>query len=357
MNYPKWIDEFSESLYPALHGHDPRSHLPFNPFNFYPLYADLWANKLYNAIIQIDETKFKQLIDSPLPNTSSWRFALLLFVGRLNHTTISNEKIRTIADFFVKVLKQKVKNEDLFTKEKNIVHTDKQIETILNNTPWIKADKNFAQLLGKLNVALTSLSAGLYNDASADTSLDFQGTYNTNKKFEKDSKLLIRDFTHLKPKELLLDAKKFPHDRIMVYSIYNKIDFPMVYVSCHTQPTGNVLENLLYCAVEVDGKFLNQKQTEKLAEKYLLIASNIFVKAKKRTFEKQKEFFLKQESYQLKELFAIAGMNWKPTKEFLEAVRGKQLPQTVLSTYEYSFEDFNKNFGVNRLKEAYSNQK
>jgi hypothetical protein len=53
---PSWIGEFAEAIEVNFKNHDVKVHMPFNGWNYYPIFADLWVDKIYKAV-QAFETK------------------------------------------------------------------------------------------------------------------------------------------------------------------------------------------------------------------------------------------------------------------------------------------------------------
>ena len=79
--YPEWIDEYAEAYRSSFMKHDVRVHMPFSGWDFFPLFADLYIDKVYGAVAAFRRQGL-QVADvmDRLPNHASMKFKLSEFI-------------------------------------------------------------------------------------------------------------------------------------------------------------------------------------------------------------------------------------------------------------------------------------
>ena len=104
--YPSWIDEYSEAFYSSFQMHDVRVHMPFNGWDFYPLFADLWIDKVYKAIKSFREKGLRiEDVVNQLPNHGSMKFKLAEIIFFLRLAKTPSDRVKYIVDFFVEAIR------------------------------------------------------------------------------------------------------------------------------------------------------------------------------------------------------------------------------------------------------------
>ncbi len=128
LNPNKWIRDYSDAVSDFTFGdHDPASHLPFNAFKFYPLYFNLWMDKIYSAIKIIESEKIsKNKILTILPNYGSIKYIFYTLVNMGAYFNYDKEKAKTIFDFFIKYMSWLSKDKNLFNEKSCVLRTKKR---------------------------------------------------------------------------------------------------------------------------------------------------------------------------------------------------------------------------------------
>ncbi|MEW6407512.1 MAG: hypothetical protein AB1465_02370 [Patescibacteria group bacterium] len=362
MSYQKWIDQYARASYQLFSGNVLEAFQPLDFYHFFPLWYDLWLDKIYVAIQKIkkEETSLNKIVKYFPPPTSVRSFFKKI-VSSFPHLSRQEVfKFKEIVSFLYNVLKHQCKK-DIFAQNSNIIHTPAEINDILKNIKWQKSDKESAQNLGQLCMGIGHLINGLYNDVVTDVSWDVYGPYNISKKFKnKKTILLIRDFPNLKPIELWPETqavKKIKYKEIKIYTIYKNLNCHIGYIGCHTTFSGGqVTGNMLKYAIIVDGKYKNDLgEIRKLKDYFLRLAVEQWPRLKNLSFEKLKQKVLLQECYQLQRFFEFLKIDWQPTEEMKERIKDKPLLSGIYPRSRIiNFKEYCEYFGVNKLKSIFS---
>lgn len=349
MAKPDWIDDFLKSSQRLFASHDPKSHLPFFAWGLFPHYSDLWLEKLYELVKSFRRKglKIEEHLDS-FPNLSSTRFILLLAAIHYQLTTLNNPKLITsVCNFLIDSIKLRSKT-GLFPDDNNVEYSEAELEALLKRRPLHEASLEESREIGKILAALASLVHGLHNDWCTDLSYEITGPYT-----HQHKTILVRSFADLKPTEIWPEADWNFKD-ISILTSYKDLSAEIIYVGCHITYDRSTVENLSRFNFIVDGKEItNVAGLKALREKLMVVATNQYEKYLNMDFESQKEKFLYQEHYQLKKLFEIAGLDWKPSREILQRIKGKKLIENIFPTYDLTKREYRKYFGGDKLIAAY----
>lgn len=350
--YPSWIDEYGEAFYSSFQMHDVRVHMPFNGWDFYPLFADLWVEKIYQAVKTFREKNLRigDMIDQ-FPNHGSMKFKFSEIIMCLHLAHTPPERVRFICDFFVEAIRAQTAGEPLWANNK--VHSFANTAKVIADIVPVPADRTRASEIGKIITGCATLGHGLYNDFCVDITYDVYGPYDTGKEYGVGSLMLIRSFDDLNPHELWPNHKPFPFKKIQVFGIYKNVTLRPTFVTCQMISSGSMIDNLSHFQVIADGKAVNSVEELKVIREAILeAASNLYVEYQGFGFEKHKEFWLSQLGYQFKKLFDTVGSDWHPSKEMINRVKDKTLVPTV-ETYDIPRDEFYEKFGIEYLKQAY----
>ena len=351
-NNTTWIEEFGDAVYQSLQHHDVNAHLPFNGWNFYPLFAELWVEKVYKAIKLIQEKGIRpeEVIDQ-LPNHMSMKFKFVELTYCFHLTSIPVEKVRAISDFFLAAVRARTLGEPLWLNNK--INTYADVDAIIEGHHLVHGDRTRAQEMGKIITGCGTLAHGLYNDFCPDLSYDVYGPYDASKEYGDGAIMLVRWFGDLNPHELW-PQKTFPFNKIVVYSIYTGMKIEPTFVAAQMLSSGSFIDTLTHFQVEVDGRFVTTLGELKAVRELLLqTASEHYAEYQSMGFEEQKTMWLRQMSYQLKGLFDVAGLRWEPSQEMIDRVKGRQLVPTI-DSYNIPRDEFFEKFGIAYLKHAYT---
>jgi len=350
--YPDWIDEYGEAFYSSFQMHDVRVHMPFNGWDFYPLFANLWVRKMYETVKLFREKGLRvgDVIER-LPNHGSMKFKFSEIIMCLGLAHTPPERARFICDFFVEAIRAQTAGEALWANNK--IHAFEDVGKVIAYSRPVPADRAHASEIGKIITGCATLGHGLYNDFCVDISYDMYGPYDVSGVYGDGALMLIRSFDDLNPTELWPHHTPFPFKKIRVFGIYKNIILRPTFVTCQMISTGNMIDNLSHFQVIVDGRAVNSLDELKVVREAILkSASSLYVEYQGFSFEKHKEFWLSQLGYQLKNLFDIVGLDWHPSQEMVNRVKDKELVPTV-ETYDIPREEFYEKFGIEYLKQVY----
>ncbi len=350
MATPDWIEDFARSSYKLWRGHDPEAHLPFNVFGLYGYYERLWIEKLNEAVMCLNESGIgvAEAADA-MPNPSSCRLMLMLTVMQMRNAGTEPSTEKHLANFFYDVIQHKMNGGDVFAASANNAHTTSMVSDIISSAEWNRADSASARVFGQLCVGLGTLVHGLYNDWFTDYSYEMYGPYTINGKT-----LLIRDFNDLKPVDVWPETRKLRFKRVRVLASYQNLDCKISYVGCHATYSRQLPESLKSYAICADGRWISAEELEDTASYYLAAAQRQFTEYSRLPLERQKEIYFVQEAYQLRALFELAGMDWKPSEAFYKSVKNQPLLPSPWPDYNLTFKAYKEKFGINRLTAAYA---
>lgn len=359
--YPKWIDEYTRSVYRLFQGMDLRTLEPLDCFHFHPLHSDLWQEHIYRAIDRFKRKKlpFKKAVLA-FPNPSSVRAILEFMVCHYNnivkdHKDIDKSKMQEIFNFFVRVLKAKNRR-DIFCYKENIGHSDKEINRLIKGIEWQDGSPRVSRALGKLYLGASSLVNGLMNDWCTDNGIEVWGPYKVAKHCGPNTILVIRDFPRLRPVALWPHAEDYKYNEVKIYTIYKNIEMTSEYIGCHTVFKGDLADGLLRYTVVVDGEYVNgEKLINSISDHFIRLARSQYHRVKRFDFESLKKKVIAQEFYQLKDFFQLVDMDFKPHPLFHDRIKGKRLIKRryPVETSGMSVRDINRRFGIDNLKELY----
>ncbi len=338
-----WTEELAVSFYNVVRMHDASAHRPFNGFNLNPLFYGLLYEKLHEAILKLKKNKVSdELILQALPTHSSLRFILSKFIVAYPYVDFNEKKFGVIIDFMLYYLKLRDQG-DLFARQSNRIHSEKEIKDLIKNSQWIEANPMNKKLLANSLLGLTNFVYGLYNDFVTDFGFDAFGPY----PLENQTSLLIRSFPDIAPKEVW-PKNKFRFKSVEIGTVYKNLDIEIHFLGSHLNLKGNHLEALQKFYVKADGKFLPEEKLKDASEYFLESSATHYAAIKNLPFEEQKKMYVIQELYPFRRLFELIRITWYPEPEFFSAVQNKPL-LNIISNYELSFGEFKEQFGFNRL--------
>lgn len=359
MRYPKWIDEWSKASYQLVEGNVIEAFQPLDFYHFFPLWYDLFFEKVGESIDKARaKTASTQELLPYMPVPSSVRAILQRFIAMLRFYEGDPQVAKKIIEFLDEVLNLQCQRDPYGMKE-NITHTETQLDAILAEKPWQPATLETSREIGRLFAGATSLAHGLYNDVVTDNAIDIYGPYKISDK-NGEGIMIIRHFPNLQTEELWPDNRSFPVRELKIYQIYNpEIKIRIPWIGVHIITTGNPVELLRSYAIEVDGKPLNDLGSiQELTATSVSSATAIYQKVKALDFESLKKKVIEQENFQLIKLFSFVEMDWRPSQEMLERVKDKPLLQNLFITGRImTFEEYEEQFGINKLKQIYSTMK
>ncbi len=296
---------------------------PIDCFEMFPLYAQEGSERLLR-IIEVSSKHDIKEIARHMHSPSVIRVEMLLALVKARLAKVDKSTLMKIAEFYHSLL-QAVCLEDHYAKNgKNLVHTNEEMREITTNLKV--ADPEVARRLGKLSNACYHLAYSLYSDINPQICYDNFGPYDVSDVYGRGHILVIKQFQNLKPVELWGDkAGDVPFNSIRLYCVYKEVGFSVDNAS-HIHYQGDVIQGLKYFKVEADNQFVEDLSIiENAIHKINLKSIELWQALTVLDFESAKVKYLEQRCYNYVNLCTLIGMNWRPTKEMLNAVKDKPL--------------------------------
>lgn len=353
--YPQWVDEFAKSMHNSFVNMVPGDWGPLDYFEYMKYSNNAFFDKLLQAIKIIKAEEYsKKEIAKTFSCPSALRCAFLFLTMEYRYSDPKNkEKFKEIAEFFVAILSSMMK-EDTFCSSRNIAHSDEEIEGVLKSTSWNSADPIIARELGKFYNSCAALAFALYRDFFPQISHEIYGPYDASSKFGKDTILIIKHFPKLLPKELWPDLD-YEYKDIKIFQIFRNIKFKCELIGMHTIYEGDIIHNTAAYAVKINDTFADIEQIKKASEEIAEITTEQIQVYDSMNIQEIKNKCLEWECYQFADFFTLVGMDWKPAKEMVDAIKNKNIgSRTTLETFP-SFEEYvsSPEYEVYWLKDLY----
>lgn len=355
--YPQWIDEFTRAFHNGFAHIIPCSWGPVDAYAVLGFLNGTFLSRLHKAVVVIKRQKIPVAeVAKCFPSPSGLRIAIYWTMIEYQFSNPKNKsQFKEILDFLLEVLRFLVKK-DVFAYESNIVHTSKEINDILRNTPWSNGNPMVARELGKLYNSLAALVFALYRDFFPQDSNEIYGPYNAAPKFGRDTILVIKHFPKIRPAELWPEIAELKYSEVKTFQVYKNISFRCELVGMHSIYEGNLINNLVAYAVLADGKFVDDpREIKKLSEYFAEIATKQSLAYETLSKEELKKKVLEWYCYQFVYLFRLANIDWRPTKSMLEAVKDKKVADRFELTQAPTYEEYatSPDFEVYWLKDLY----
>ena len=320
----KQIQQFLDSFYNSVGKHmDIGTIQPFDWYQFHPLFSKEWCTKLLQTIKNLENKNNKE-IASTIDFVSSNREHLAYEILDMKCANLSQEDRKKIVNFRFNICKEKSKK-DIFGFKSNITMDTIQLKKLMSKIPFSKATPESARTLGMLYNALYNYGPAISLDFYLGFITENEGPYDISDIFGEGHILVIKKFWNLKPTEIFPHTSNYPYNSITIYCVYKNITYTSDFIACHSQYKGDTLQGLTCFAVQADEHFIDFQPVKNLIEIYSQAAVESWQMLKQLDFESLKQKGLELRSYYQRKLFELAGLDWKPSLEMREAVRGKKL--------------------------------
>lgn len=326
----KWLDLWMESITAALGNMDLGTLEPFSFDNMHPLYSEHWIERFIFALkkkrqMNVSYSRLANKITGP----SHLRSQYLFMLADLKFAGIDKKERIELAEFFDKILNHKSKK-DHYGFSSNIVHSKEEIAELCRKIKFRKANPEIAKFLGQLYTAAFHLVNGLYTDIYTDYGIENKGEYDVSKFFGPGHTMVIKSFHDLKPMDLWPEIKNSPCKTLNIYTVYKNVRFKCDSISVHSVYEGDPIRGLVYYAVGVDGVIINS--IEKL-NKIRKVIEACSIEQWQRLISQEKEQIkikgLLQRCYIFKDMFELLGIEWKPSKEMIKAVKDRPIESAI----------------------------
>lgn len=344
-----WIDQYTRATFQIYAGNTVDAFQPLDFFHFYPLWYDLWLDRIDDALQKTGAYEKTALELKPyLPGPSSLRSLIQKFIPSYRGFANKDpEKMLRVMEFIARML-QELCPEDPFGLASNPYHASVEQVAILKNIPWKPADPTAARSLGRFIASAGSFVHGIYNDLVTDFSWDTYGPYLVEVEGRQQT-LLIRHFSDLAPADLWPVEWLGSIREVYLYGLYENVEWAISCVGCHTiVKRGNPITGLKQNGIVADGKALDLLSLDRLTEEFACKAESLYRHI--RTFDDAalRQMVMMQECYQLKKLFGAVSMEWRPTTEMQQRVVGVPLASDLVPHGQLmtDLEVYKKSFGI-----------
>jgi len=318
----KWINKFIDSFLNTMEGIHLSTVQPLCFLSFQPLFEKAVLEKF--ALLKEKHEKsgisLKELSAS-LKNPSLLRVELLCLLLDMKFARLERKERINIANFLFKMLKETFK-QDIFGLKSNVVKDSNEIKNLIENIEWKKSTPEAAKILGRIYNSGYNYACSNFTDIYMYHGVDNEGPYDVSEQFGDGHILIIKKLTNLKPIEIWPNSKKFPHKEITMYCVYRDIKYKSDLISAHTNYKGNIIDNLRYYSVYLNGNAvpfakklasINKDLENASAHQWKFLNSLSIYDLK----IKSQEIRL----YCLKEMLEQADINWKPSKEMKDLMK------------------------------------
>ena len=322
------VDDFLDAVGKAFAGMDLSTFEPIDCFDIFPLYAKEGINRLLKIIESTDNNpkwnnnriELARKMHSP----SVIRVEMILALIKARLASVKRKKLVRIAEFYNSLLESWCLDDPYAKDGKNIIHTRDEIKQFINNLK--PADPKTAKELGKLVNACYHLAYGLYSDINPQICYENFGPYNVSDEFGQGHILIIKQFQNLRPVKLWKDKiEDLAYKRIRIYCVYKDVRFSIDAAS-HSNYEGNLIDGLKFFGVDIDGRMVDDlSEVKQAAKKIGLKTIEIWESLTSLDFEKAKIKYLEQRCYNYIIICKQLGLDWRPTKEMLNAVKNMSL--------------------------------
>ncbi len=317
----QWIDKILRSYANAVSASDPNGWAGFNCINFWPYYAKPRLDRLWCAYEKAQE---KNLAPSDL--TKCFLGPLFLRQEIINlffnakSCNYDKEKTMKIATWMKDILVAKCSGDPFGFESVKILKPD-DIAYLMKMFPFRTVEVNEAREAGKLIHACEELSWSYFFDWNYWQYFEVYGPY----KLPNNHSLLLRAFTDFAPGEVWPQAVNFVPSTIYVYTIYKDVDVKLDFWS-HVITRDNLPQKMTRLLVLEHGKIVNNIEELIALRKKMEVAAVIQGKLfRSLNFEELKQKEIETHCYTYRDLCKLLELEWKPTKEMLDCVRGKPL--------------------------------
>lgn len=317
---------------------DPTAWASPNPFLLDPLFEDLWLEKIQELrrVVVAKKINYQTLAESisgPACVRKEFRWAL----WGMKLLDLPVEKRVDCISFYRDILAVKAPS-DIFNLHQALWHSPEEIGKICRETPWQKITPESKRVVGQISANCPPLAWGLFTDFFYHRAYEVYGLYSGlqkyQPKFDKDSVLVIRQFGPFSAPELWPHTKNYPAFQIVVKAIYNDIQVDFDYIN-HFTTLDNLPEKLSWFCVEVNGQPVDSLDKLRAINQEIMecaVEQDSYLKRLNK--EEQKRHTLLAKFYSLKELFAVAGLSWKPDQSILDRVTNQPLLKIDFSQFK-----------------------
>ena len=356
-NYPPWIDDYVATVHNAFVGMVPSSWSSLDFWAELHLFDGMFIARLHKAVVKLQAAGRTPLeVAHTFSNPSTIRSALYFLAVEYQLSDHSlQQEFREVAECLVAALTAWVP-EDTFALSTNKPYTPEHVKTFLTTVPFQKGEVAAARELGRLFTACASLAFALYRDFFPQEANDVYGPYDVSDTYGPGAMLLIKHFPKIKPVGLWPQSVSFTYEDIKLYQIYTNVTFRCDWIGMHSVYQGDLIQNLVAWAVEANSTFVTDlaevKAVRNTIEETVLAQMPAYDPM---TGQDWLQLGLRWDCWQFNTFFELAGMDWEPTQEMKEKLRGKDAKMGASMDSYPSLQEYAKdpNYEAYWLKSLY----
>ncbi len=316
-----WLDDYLDAFSATVSASDAGGWTPFDPYTIYPYLAQQWLDRLWAAFETAKQKSLganelaKGFLGSLAPREE---ISVIIFMAK--SCNYDKEKTMKILEWLNEILCAKA-TEDPYGLNSNKIHANEDVKQMQTLLPFHQVDILQAKEIGKLTHACRELSYGLYTDYNFFQWFDTFGPYPAG----ENRQLLLHAFTNFAPTELFPQYSEFNPNNVYIYAIYEGAEIKLDQWS-HPTSSGSLPQKMKKAFILSHTKIIEKPQDLiALRETMENAAVSQGKWVKSLDFEAQKQWELQTHCYMWRDFFNILGLNWKPTAEMMDAVKGKPL--------------------------------
>src|SRR3989338_472012 len=317
--------EYIQSIYNAMNSIDMGTFVPFGWFEFHPLYAKESIDYIRKLIDKAESLNITpEELGKCVESVVALRVFHLYTLIDLKVAKIEKKERIKISNFFFEMIMARMVD-DKYALKSNIIRNNNEIAELIKRINPAKATLKIAGLLGRIYNALYNLGAAIDFDIYLDYGLEVEGPYDVSNVYGPGRFLVIRKLMDLQANDLWPERKGIKPENVKIYTIYNNnVKFKTDFISAHTVFDGNAVKSMEHFMVDVDGQLISSetelKELLAIAEVQAIEQWNKVIKMDK---ESHKSIGLISKLLPVKKMMLHLGLEWKPTKEMIETVKGK----------------------------------
>jgi len=303
------LNKCLDVLVEALSSIDYRGFWSIEPPAIASCFNGILFNDFYRDVNQLKKSNENEIIKIFPNNTTLWKFIIRLLSDMKRSKISIDEKIKFIN--YLLNLFDSSKEEGIFCSEdKNIVFSKKDLN---ENLEFLtdNFNENDIKNISKLSNLLFSLCECLYF-ANRTISDELHGPY-----IYKNKKLLIRDFSNLKPIELCPEIKKFPYEKIRILKLYKNLDIKIDVLNNYYIKGNYIPEKFGIIIDNKKIKFDEISHINKILEYWVLKMTK---KVEKMNRNERAKLLISTYYYSVKSLRDKLKIGWNPPKKIYERV-------------------------------------
>lgn len=358
--YPKWIDEYTKAIHQAFSNMLPCGWGPINVIEVVSCLNGSLVAKVYEAIVKLKGKGVQAAeVAQTFSNPSTFRTAIwYLSQDYAGADPKPKQQAREVLDFLVEALQSWVK-EDLFAMEKNVAHSQEEIDQILEETKWQGGNPKDARELGKLYNSVASLAFALYRDFFPQEAHEIYGPYDVSSMFGDNTILVMKHFPKIKPTELWPQVADFQYEDVKILQVFRNVKFQCEVIGMHSIYEGDLMNGLVKYAVVANGKPIAElEDIKELNHHFEQLATEQSQMYDDMSHDELVNKALEWLCYQFVNMFKLAKMDWRPTEQMQRAVKGKKISHRHEEEEFPSYDEFvsSKEFEVYWLRKLYGNK-